>query len=612
MKKVLFLLLVFAAAISQAQVTDTSRFPRDSWPYWKAGLTNGYNPPTNNYTTTLYFTNAVGYVGDGVTDNSTAWTNIYALASDLSTIVFPPGKTVITNYMFPKKRVRLVGTGTRGGPYVSGKSLLILSAGDDSSISTIAPIILGNDSSRNIALCTNGFSRGSTTLFLNNITGMAAGQTVRFYETNDNLTYVLANYAKDLPGGCGNTDQHNWGVFESSESFCTASFAHIGQAFTIVATHSGNQSIDISAPIYWGHFSLANVPTAEALSDTSSGVGIENLVINYTNGNADFVIYNIYANNNWITDCCMSNSTHAFIQLSDCNNCLVRGNQTWFHRVMDSNAREGVAIGNYVSDCLIENNSFEGGNITVKSQLMTSGNVIAYNFGHIGWATNSGNPTIDGSVYCGISGMHGDMPMYDLWEGNVLTQFSGDSFWGGGRSATLLRNWWTRDGYAGVPVASIRYNQGADVGIYIDSTNWYYTAVGNVIGSGRDVGDGNVNHIIMAVGYARSELPTPNVPPASPADFTSGSTLFFHGNYNMVTQTAQWSNSIPQVVSNSYYLASAPSWFGTMQWPPIGPDISGSIVSSLNLSNTMLIPAQGFELYGTNPAAPFVPVTKTY
>ena len=608
-KLLLFALNSLLCLSGFSQVLDTSRFPRDTWPYWQAGLIyNGaliYTTPV--YSVTTYFTNAAGYVPDGVTDNSQAWTNAYNAAPDLSTIVMPPTNTVITNFMIfnSSKRVRVIGTGIWGGQYQVGKSMLQLSAGTNSSVATIAPIIIGNDATRNKALVTNGFARGSSTLFLNSVSGMAAGQHVRFYATNDNVAYVKSEYKGNQPGGCGNTDGHDWGYFEGQFSFCSISYAHIGQSFQIVSVNNANQSITVSSPVYWQNYSLSDVPTAEAFVNTATGIGLENLVINYQ-GKGDYIIYNIWANDNWITGCCLSNSQHAFIQLSDCNNCLVRGNQTWFHVVMDSNAREGCALGGYASDNLIENNSFEGGNIAVKSQLSASGNVIAYNFSHIGWVTNSGNPTIDGSVYCPVTGTHGDMAMFELWEGNIAAQYSGDSFWGGSRGGTLLRNWWTRDGYAGVPVANIRFNQGTDVGAYIDSTNWYYTAIGNVFGSGRDVGDAVGTHIIAAFGYARSELPTPNSPstsPGNPADTNVAFTLLYHGNYNMVSQSAQWSNGIPQVVSNSYYLKSKPYWFGNMTWPATGPDVSASIASLINLSNTIEIPAQAFEMFGTNPVA---------
>ena len=66
-------------------------------------------------------------------------------------------------------------------------------------------------------------------------------------------------------------------------------------------------------------------------------------------------------------------------------------------------------------------------------------------------------------------------------------------------------------------------------------------------------------------------------------------TLMRWGNYDTKTNLVQWNtsevpsglsvyaNSVPasQILPASFYLSAKPSWWGTMPWPPIGPEVLG-------------------------------------
>ena len=55
-----------------------------------------------------------------------------------------------------------------------------------------------------------------------------------------------------------------------------------------------------------------------------------------------------------------------------------------------------------------------------------------------------------------------------------------------------------------------------------------------------------------------------------------GSTLIRHGNYDYFNKTVVWDNSIAsRSIPDSLFYSSKPSFFGSLQWPPIGPDVSG-------------------------------------
>jgi hypothetical protein len=56
---------------------------------------------------------------------------------------------------------------------------------------------------------------------------------------------------------------------------------------------------------------------------------------------------------------------------------------------------------------------------------------------------------------------------------------------------------------------------------------------------------------------------------------------------------SSFANPVPgsQTLPASFFLDSKPSWFGTVPWPPIGPDVTGGNISGLS-GHAYKIPAQ--------------------
>ena len=56
------------------------------------------------------------------------------------------------------------------------------------------------------------------------------------------------------------------------------------------------------------------------------------------------------------------------------------------------------------------------------------------------------------------------------------------------------------------------------------------------------------------------------------------STLLRHGNYDYYNRTTVWDPAIADhVIPASLMYSSKPSYFGSLQWPPIGPDVPGYV-----------------------------------
>ena len=79
------------------------------------------------------------------------------------------------------------------------------------------------------------------------------------------------------------------------------------------------------------------------------------------------------------------------------------------------------------------------------------------------------------------------------------------------------------------------------------------------------------------------------------------STLLRHGNYDAVNNAPMWDGNIPdRILPNSLYLASKPTWFGNLTWPPINP------ASGIPASDA-IIPAGYRFVNGENPKMPSSP-----
>jgi hypothetical protein len=118
----------------------------------------------------------------------------------------------------------------------------------------------------------------------------------------------------------------------------------------------------------------------------------------------------------------------------------------------------------------------------------------------------------------------------------------------------------------------------------------YMNFVGNVLGTpGYDTvyedsssgSLGSPNTSVYLLGYSGvNESLTSGIPYDAKVD----STFLRWGNYDVVTRAPRWNpseipagNPVPQNqnLPASFFMPSMPVWWGTVPWPPIGPDVSG-------------------------------------
>jgi hypothetical protein len=219
-----------------------------------------------------------------------------------------------------------------------------------------------------------------------------------------------------------------------------------------------------------------------------------------------------------------------------------------------------------------------------------SGCVYAYNV-----MTNVQNNST-GFMSAGILA-HGGFPTMNLFEGNVAPNFGMDDTWGGGAYNTAFRNRFT-----GVPDAPYT-DDGNGEAVQIDRAYHNHNVVGNVLGS---TGVNTVyedtcltscddpNRVYYIGGSYGCVCPFGY-------DAVSYSTLFRACNWDSATGGIVSNGVAPSSLPASYYLSSAPAYFGTLAWPPVDP---GNPAYSMSYTN---IPA-GYRLVtGSDPSSATTP-----
>jgi hypothetical protein len=249
------------------------------------------------------------------------------------------------------------------------------------------------------------------------------------------------------------------------------------------------------------------------------------------------------------------------------------------------------------SDDVVANNIFQH----VTSPIMlgpNSGSVFAYNY------------TIDMAYFVptwmmgGIIGGHDAGSGMNLFEGNVANQFAMDLYHGTGSFATLFRNYLT-----GTESGKTQWGNTTPVNIW--AFNRFINVVGNVLGtpdyhriyedsSSPIATRGWPERSIYVLGFSGS-----GEYEGLTNDPLVMSTMLRWGNFDYATNETHWDpDEIPSgqpvpaagSLPASLWLPARPDWWGAVQWPAIGPDVSGGEDRAGHASR---IPAQ--ICYDTSP-----------
>jgi Pectate lyase superfamily protein len=550
---------------------DDSACPNCRQIPWKAGsdLWNGGALPNYAGTTCTGLAE-----GNGTSDNTAAINSCISARSEGQAAVIPPGMYYVSGRINLKSGVVLRGSGggpgaqgvwinsSEGGSYSgdvgSGSTVTTLKFGAGGGISTP-----GTGSSLGSAVgLSSGYTKGSQTLVTSSSPGMAVGDWIIVSE-NQGDSDIPTSWA----GGDGNC---TWCGEANNTGYLMTQIVQ-------VTSVSGN-NVGISRPMYYTFKASLN-PRIRKLTNLTVKAGIESMKA-WGSTNA---------------------RTGPHINLDGCVYCWVKGVETYntpdvakaypvymrysygveirdsyFHYGQGNGGDRNYGIGMFGpnSDHKVENNILRQNRHGWSQEGGGSGNVFLYNY-------VDDQYTDDPSFLASPRANHGAHPYMTLFEGNIVSHFGSDYFWGTSSHAVLFRNWFWGDAtgkYSGFTSSTPSWGF---VALEIDRMQHYYSAVGNVLGnpnlhtnwanatllsSNCSWGSGRSNPTVYGFGCLSQ---------GGTFDAAVRSTMILHGNYDYKTKgVANWDGGSNHTVKASMYYGSKPAFFGSCAWPVFGPDLN--------------------------------------
>lgn len=404
---------------------------------------------------------------------------------------------------------------------------------------------------------TSGLTQGSTTITTATAHGWSAGDVI--------LIDQLNNASADPPV----TNVGNNGANGSSGRSGRA----LGQVVKIQSVPDSTHAT-LEVPLYW-NFNTSLTPQGTKFLNVVVNTGVEDLTVdNSISGSSSqdgwATVELDTTANCWLLRVDVVGSYQAGVRLIAAYRNTVRGCKV--HEGIPTSATDGnpafapsraygIALYYYNSANLIEDNQIYHEAAGLLASGANSGNVFAYNY-------------IAGMYYSDANWLnypftfHGAHAMMNLIEGNyVVGRINSDDCWGSSSHNTFFRNRQALppNKLYGTWNFNIEYHQ------------QYFNFVGNVIGTPGVESSYELNNVdisassktIYRFGYdGDGDLS------ASGNDPAVDSTSLRHGNWDSVTNGVVWNGNDDRVLPASLYLASKPSWWGSVQWPAIGPDVS--------------------------------------
>lgn len=516
-----------------------------------------YTIPANRAIT---WTGNVGVKGD-IPARSTIYTTLKPSGGDDAAAIksaianCPAGQVVqlsagtfkVSSPIMVKSNVTLRGNGM-GSTIIKGMTGM--------SGNTVAGIGARPSVGGGIAL-TGGLSKGSTTITTATAHGWTPGTMI--------LIDQLNNGSDDPPvTNVGNNGSCTWcGRASGTRS--------LGQTAKVVAVPSPTTAT-LEIPLYWSYDASLS-PQAVKLGGMTTTAGIEKLTVdNSLSGSSaqksSGTLVLLGTSNCWVKDTEVIGAYEAILLVNyGSYRNTIRGNK--LHEGFPTTAGDGTAsfatsrayginAQMYSSANLFENNQIYHLSTGLITAGPFSGNVFAYNY-----ITSLYLNALNFNPYA-IS-FHGSHAFMNLIEGNYIdSRVASDFVWGTKSHNTFFRN--------KIALAPNRTGGAWDVDLQYQSR--YYNVIGNVLGRSTESlytleALNAATSAIYRLGYNGDGDNS-----ASGNDINVGNTVVRHGNWDTYSNAVTWNRTDDQVLPQSLYLSAKPVWWGGLQWPCIGPDVS--------------------------------------
>lgn len=422
----------------------------------------------------------------------------------------------------------------------------------------------------------NPIAQGATSVTLDSTSGMSTGMIMIIDQLND----TPANLSTT---GALNCDTVNVCSLEGGNGFRNG---NRGMQQTVLVTNITGNTVTFTPGLYaptWNPGKSPQIWFWGSAATTITMTGVEDLTINnqVSGGVSNFVMTTAYQV--WEKNVKSLTPSRNHVWCLVAKNCEVR--DSYFFGTQGAGVTNyGIEMYGAGSDHLIINNILQ--QVSSPMEVATSsGSVIAYNF-----MLQSNTTGVTGTTMWHAITAHNAGINYILFEGNVGNGLRMDTFHGTANFLTAFRNrlWGWEPGRTD-NASSLRD----------ESPNRYMVMIGNVFGkSGFHTGyetavggatDGNSPVYVIGGGNTNGTATVANDPLVL-------ATLMRWGNYDTSTATVRFNSSeVPSGVSpypnavpasqslpSSFFLISKPDWWGSVPWPPIGPDVTGGTMNIVN------------------------------
>jgi hypothetical protein len=465
----------------------------------------------------------------------------------------------------------------------------------------------------------SSYAQGSTSITLASVPNLAVGNSIILDQLDSTSDIGSLLEASANTGGNPYTSPGSPGPYSLQNDGGEANRTGRGELQIVTVTACGsvttpgsacsgtNVNVTISPGLHMPNWSSSLNPQAWWASHPILNVGVENLSINATNdgaglGNGTAVEF-FNALNGWVKGVQTVGTSRAAVQEYYSARVTVR--DSYFYLAVNSTSTSYGVECFSASDPLVENNIFQAiaGPLTINGSCQ--GAVLGYNFSILGYYTSSAGWTMP------MSNSHGINTDYDLYEGNIGSQVTGDVFHGTHNMDTLFRNylagdypacWLSGSSYSTFTAGPCTSNL---VPIYLSAFSRFFNVVGNVLGTpGVQTGYKTGNPIYI-LGAGDTDGTT-----IVPSDPVTQTTALLWGNWDVVTRAVRWCgnssnpgwstvcastseiptgyqyypNPVPSstTLPNSFYYSTTPSWWpASKPWPSIGPDVTGGNISGV-------------------------------
>ena len=450
----------------------------------------------------------------------------------------------------------------------------------------------------NVATWSAGYSQGATSITFSAVTTGSI--------SNLHVGSLLILDQLDPSSDMGNV----WSC--SAQGTCSTNGSAAGrsrrsqmQEVTVTSISSSSPyTIGITPGLYAPNWDNGQSPGAWWSSSLpATGDGIENLSMDHSSVGGGSGIQMANAKNCWVSNVRSLNSpsgvsAHVFFYQSAHNTVQ----NSYFYGSSGSSEGYGVDSGYGSADNLVQNSICQHvASCTITED--STGDVFAYNWSADNYFGTDPNP-VNNNWEQEDSSHHAAGDSFNLFEGNEGIGAYGDDIHGTSFMRTFFRN-----RYSGLDTATlngIKTLQTVPIQILLGARYW--NLVGNVFGtsgyhnnyqctpsSTTDNCSVNGNKVIYDLGFSGNGgthcVSCQNRQTLN-NDLVVVPTTMRWGNYDTFNAATRWQTTedahaaptypgltgASQTLPSSFYLSSKPSWWGTMPWPAVGPDVTGGNV----------------------------------